>query len=290
MTSRQRRTGPATALLLLAMTAGCSTSVPPVPDASPARLAAGEAPRLPLDGLFWSDEEYTLLHKALDILTSQCMERSKVPMPPGTAAPVSRGPRAAHRYGTLDREEAERYGYHGPPSPALAPPPALTPEQRTALAGTQNGRPGPAGTPTEGCNGWAAMQITGTTSYPVDAELLRTLDFESFDLSRRDPRTVRAIDAWASCMEAAGATHAAGPDEKPPALRGTQADAEEIRTAVADVACKEETRLVGTWAGVETAYQQDLLRRHGGEVEDIERGRRSQLSKAADTIGKTERR
>ncbi|MFE3760280.1 hypothetical protein ACFXPI_00715 [Streptomyces sp. NPDC059104] len=288
MTSRQHRT--ATALLLLVMTAGCSTSAPAVPDASPARLAAGEVPRLPLDGLFWSDQEYTLLHKALDILTSQCMDRSRVPMPPGTAAPVSRGPRAAHRYGTLAREEAERYGYHSPPPPPVPPPPALTPEQRTALAGTRNGRPGPAGTPAEGCNGWAAVQITGTTSYPVDAELLRTLDFESFDLSRHDPRTARAIDAWASCMEASGATHASGPDEKPPALRGTQADAEEIRTALADVSCKEKTQLVGTWAGVETAYQQDLLRQHGGEVKDIERGRQDQLSKAADTIEKAERR
>ncbi|MFD9336235.1 hypothetical protein ACFWBF_17755 [Streptomyces sp. NPDC060028] len=132
------------------------------------------------------------------------------------------------------------------------------------------------------------MQITGTTSYPVDAELLRGLDFESFELGRRDPRTTRVIDAWAACMEASGATHAAGPDEKPPALRGSQADAEEIRTALADVACKENTGLVGTWAGVEAAYQQDLLRQHGTEIKDIERQRQSQLAKTAETIRKTE--
>ncbi|MFF4160637.1 hypothetical protein [Streptomyces sp. NPDC001678] len=128
------------------------------------------------------------------------------------------------------------------------------------------------------------MQITGTTSYPVDAELLRSLDFESFELSRKDPRTIRVIDAWAACMEASGATHAASPDENPPpALHGSQADVEEIRTARADMACKERTQLVGIWAGVETAYQQDLLRQHAVEIEGIERQRQRQLAKAAET-------
>lgn len=300
VTTRQHRsTGPkaVAALLLLVLTAGCAK--PPAhpasgpgpqqpPSASPALLAAGEAPQLPLDRLFWSDQEYTVLHRALDILTRQCMNRVKVPMPAGTAVPVSRGPRAAHRYGTLERQEAERYGYHSPPPPVPPPTPPLTAEQLTSLAGTQNGQWGPAGTPPEGCNGWAAVQITGTTSYPVDAELLRSLDFESFELSRKDPRTTRVIDAWAACMEASGATHAASPDEKPPALRGSQADAEEIRTARADVTCKERTQLVGIWAGVETAYQQALLRQHAVEIEGIERQRQHQLAKATETIRMTE--
>ncbi|MFJ9823308.1 hypothetical protein ACIRSU_02910 [Streptomyces sp. NPDC101160] len=279
------------ALLLLPLAAGCAAAsgpsrdtVRPPTSASPLRLAAGEAPVLPLDRLFWSDQEYATLHAALDVLTRRCMEQARLPMPPGSRRPMARGPRAAHRYGIIDDAEAKRYGYHGAPLPPPPPAPRLSTAQLAALTGTQPGRPSPRGVPAEGCNGWAARQITGTTSYPVDHETVRRLDSESFELSLKDPRTRRVIAAWVDCMEAADATHAASPDQKPPALRGTEPTAEEIRTARVDVACKEKTGLVGLWAGVESAYQQQMLRDGASAVQDIERERRQQLKAAARAL------
>lgn len=294
MRSARRAAATAAVATLLLLTPGCTRSAPPREEPPPVSTtssprAPGQAPELPLDRLFWSDQDYTTVHRALDTLTRRCMEGAGLAMPAGAFTPLTRQPRNVHRYGTIRRDEAESHGYHPAPQAPAAPAASATPptpEQITALAGTGNGRPGPHGTPSEGCNGWSARQLTGSADYPSDPELLRRLDSESFGLAVKDPRTVEVITAWAHCMRAAGVTPAATPAEKPPALgTGPSPGPEEIHAATRDVSCKERTRLVEVWSAVESGHQRTLLGRHAAEIREIETRRRSTLARATEVLG-----
>ncbi|MFD7236731.1 hypothetical protein ACFWAT_15695 [Streptomyces syringium] len=256
-------------------------TAPPTVHTTP---SAGARPGpLPLDGHFLSREDHHKLRSALDLLVAACMKRAGVPLPPAPAV-TAEPPRHERRYGISSPDQAARYGYHLAGRTTPATPPPVTARQQRALSGTPDGKPGPGGSPPEGCNAAAAGKVTGTPSFPADALVVRQLNMDSFEQSKNDARVRTVLRKWSNCMKAEGFSYA-GPLDAPRSMAdGPRASAREIATARADVACKERTRLIGVWSAVESAYQHRLIKERAKELAAARRERDDRLRRAAEVL------
>ncbi|MGI5526961.1 hypothetical protein ACQEVX_05850 [Streptomyces syringium] len=273
-------------------TASCSTgggkdaptAGPAAPPTVPTTPSAGARPGpLPLDSHFLSREDHRKLRSALDLLVAACMKRAGVPLPPAPEA-AAEPPRHERRYGISSPDQAARYGYHLAERTPPPTPPPVTARQQRALSGTPDGKPGPGGSPPEGCNAAAARKITGTASFPADALVVRQLNMDSFEQSKNDARVRTVLRKWSDCMKAGGFSYA-GPLDAPRAMAaGPRASAREIATARADIACKDRTRLIGVWSAVETAYQHRLIKERANELAAARRERDDRLRRAAEVL------
>lgn len=225
--------------------------------------------RLPLDAYLLSDRERADLAFAQDALVTRCAARYGVTMPP----PPRRqqlGPRTytERRYGLTDPVLAAADGYHlgerdprnvgKPPTPDLSPTQALVLTGRRAATdatGTPDApvQPVPAG----GCLGEADRKLGGSWD---NTDLVEAIDNNSVIDATKNPQVLATFRAWSACMKAKGHRYAApwdaGNDSR---FRGQHSSPAEIAVAVADVACKEKTNVVGVWYAVDAAYQKAFI-------------------------------
>jgi hypothetical protein len=164
----------------------------------------------------------------------------------------------AGRYTNLDLAEAAARGYH-PAAPSVGEPPPVSPEVRTVWLGegdrTFRGQPVPEG----GCVGETMRQLKPGIEQ-IQAGLPQQLQFQSFGLTRRDSRVVRAHASWRSCMADKGFHYPDPPAAvADPRWKTTWITPQETATAVADVECKVRTNVAGVMLAVETAYQERLI-------------------------------
>lgn len=261
-------------LIGTAMLAGCARTAtadegePPIGEVLPIADPGGLS--LPLDGYQPSPAARRTINEASAVLLVRCMRRFgfEVPRPRPTGPPPSAN---GSRYGLVDEEQARRHGYHPPPKAGAGRPggppsePELSPAAEAVAEGTGQRVPGlPAG----GCLGEARRKLAEGGPTPADPSLVDRLSLESYTRSEQDSRTRRVFGAWSGCMRRAGYDYVdpmkANDD---PAFRTARPSAREIAIATADVRCKRETNVVGTWATVETAYQQRAIDRHAEQLQ-----------------------
>ncbi|MEV7358408.1 hypothetical protein [Kitasatospora sp. NPDC091276] len=244
------------------------------PDFTPGAATDGPAViSLPLDPYFLPPTDEARLHTALDRLVADCLRSAGLqpPGPAGVQAPLLG--RYERRYGLTSATGARTVGYHLPdhPAPTQAP---LSPAQMKALTGPQ------------GCQESAARRITGTPGYPGDAYVVRSANQESFERSAKTPEVVAVVTAWSRCMKRAGYDYAT------PLQTGTwpseRATGEERTTALADVACKQETGLVRIWNEAETTVQRTLIQQNATAFDGVLAERRRMLSEADAVLGRPE--
>jgi hypothetical protein len=212
-------------------------------------------------------------------------------MPPAAnPAPVDL---AARRYFIIDPREAAQYGYNRPPSELQADdkvsgggwnpsdreyevvvgrPPGDGSEMRDASG---------ASLPEGGCTG-EAEQALGEP--PAGADDVMRLANAAHDRAENDSRVVAAFAAWSACMERSGYSYRS-PREPNNFDWPEPAEAGEIATANADVACKRETNLPGIWMAVEAAYQQLQIEEHAQELSKIKAWRDDRVRNAARALG-----
>jgi hypothetical protein len=228
--------------------------------------------------------EQDTYYQAINILDAECMARFGLPDPSPIFIGSARSP-MYRRYGVTSMAVARRWGYHldkanqdVPPAPPSMP----APERAAAFAvllGTWSKDPDPhlsplqyprirvAGklVPAGGCRTWAALRL-GSSHHEVST-LPEMINLASFEASQSNPKVVAAFRAWSKCMAAHGYTasdplniHTPVPPSSGAGSGGpSQA---EIRTAVADVTCKNRTLLVAIWFGAEYRYQEAAIQRH----------------------------
>lgn len=275
-------------------------SIPDVPDPAPERP---EDIRLPLDDyLGFADEQLAALNRARGVLTQQCMEGKGFEYAPeSTAAPATVAgarPRQIPRYGINDFEDASREGYPDRPVNLLeADAETLTrmgiPSRDDIV--NQNGvawfralygeGAQVGGNSHSGCIN-AMSSIYDDAYGELDRELAGRLAIEAAQLTSADARVVKAIDQWSACMSEQGFSyqHPAEPFEID--WRSDQ-NAEEVATAIADVKCKNQTNLPGTWLAVERAEQQRLLERNAPSLTEIRDALSSIISMAERVAAQT---
>jgi hypothetical protein len=294
-----RTTPIATAALLavLVTTAGCSASTTgparaAVPSAAPQEPTIGAVPQLattvgktlPIEAYLFTEEQRRQLDSARDVLAVQCMKKFGIAYTPVAESASSRS-QTAHRYDVID--PANGYRSSDPRTPPATP--NLTPEQATVLTGSLPGKP--AGTyqgsavPAGGCNGEAARQLTSNGGSLTDSELAVNINFDNYRRSMTDDRLRAVFQTWSDCMKAKGFAYATPADAMRDKrwLTGATASPEEIATATADSACRQQTNVVGTWFAVESADEAQAIKDHLPELTQIRQGM-DQVLKSASAV------
>lgn len=301
--------GVTAALFLLGSGAGCASDREESPAVAADRAAATDI-ELPVDAYSHSVPETGRILRARRLLTDKCMRRFGFD-PPADLATIELATRNRvddfgfygnkRRYGVTLMEVAEKYGYHpvsiveGTAQLVLAKEKSVQARPSSELGrlaltgGSADGegeRPRVNGrvVPTHGCAGQADAEIAPAGQIG-DAQLVSKIARDSYERSMSDPAVTKGFSAWSACMRARGYTYSS------PRVAGTNFKTEiravsprEVAAAKADVACKEQTRLVEIWRGFENRHQRAQIDRHAKEFNKIEKDRRAQMKRVTEII------
>ncbi|WP_026423475.1 hypothetical protein [Actinokineospora inagensis] len=276
----------AVAVVVVAFTAGCSSSEPPKAADPAHEPPLGEVATvretydlvLPLDSYRATAEQLATIGTANDMLVQQCMRRF------GFDTPVvsHENPRQPNRrYGISASDDYANWGYH--PSPDQFPQrKANDPNQQkhsdaewqvfTGRDGSTvvNGEKVPDG----GCRVEAGKTLNfyanNDTSHETADDLVQNLSNESNASARGDSRLIAAWANWSKCMDEAGYDYATPWDANDDGAwwKDQNPSDKEIATAKADVGCKEKTNVIGVNLAVETAYQSRLIEKNAEALKD----------------------
>jgi len=277
------------AAAVLASASGCSgaaDAATPAPAPTPTVLDSTGL-RLPVAAYLLSPDTQLQLDKASQALVKQCMKRYGLTYADSPAAPRSAPATITEmRYGVTNPEQARTTGYHFgpanpgylPPSKETAPPENTDPGYQLVLNG--NGTPGKsAGTPTPygsqtvqpgGCMGEMGGKLTAGATFLGEASLIHQIDGQSFSESLKAPAVQTVFQAWSACMLAKGHHYATPMDAvNDPAFSKPALGKDEQQTAQADVACKQQSNVVGVWFTAEVDRQNTLMAQHKDELRTI---------------------
>ncbi|MFF4430176.1 hypothetical protein ACFYZ4_13520 [Streptomyces sp. NPDC001513] len=248
------------------------------PSAAPAAKAPGPSARLPIARYSLTTEESTLLSKAERRAMAACMSRYGLPYDTVSESPAGSSDR---RYGILDKTEAQTRGYHPAKGSdlGLKRPSDEAWQVLTGDVGTYKGHEVPKG----GCVAEAGRALRGDAEPPAAARTAQEISVSAFEESRSAPEVKNVVADWSACMKGKGYTYASPLDPADDFTGRPSATPQEVSTAVADVACKEETKLVDTWLIVEAGIQQTKLAAHGDALAVLEERHKQQVD-AARTI------
>ena len=284
----------------LMVAGGCSTGAPSVPvhPVSPPPVSVpATALVLPIEAYVYTPAQLESLTRAAAILERSCVAQFGFTLPAPATVPAYADGLVPRRYGQTDLNNARRYGYHSSSQPAPGDRPivlgALPRTEQLALAGPSAGSRVGSDTevnhlavPAGGCIGQAEAHIGGSVANfgrSPDAETIKT---ESYDQSRTTPQVVAVLKVWSVCMAHSG-YHYADPLQATSDARWNTpaATSPEVHAAVADVACKHSTNLVGIWYAAEATYMNQRIGAESGELAK-EKARKDSALAIAATINK----
>ncbi|MCT9083337.1 hypothetical protein [Streptomyces fulvoviolaceus] len=236
----------------------------------------------------YSDADYEVIRSAEQILTRDCMKDFGLTYRP-TKNPT---PTAAQdrRYGITDMDGAARYGYRMPPQQDT-PEAKLTKDQIKVLYGkrslgadsTKNLKLEYQGKkiPDDGCLGSAILGFRKPYEDKAGAEVASRISTASYESSQKVPEVRSVFEKWSSCMKQKRYDYASPMDalETPSFLQG-KVSANEKKTAVADVSCKERTGLLEVWFDAESAIQREMIKTDAKALKKLGELHRKKLSAA----------
>ena len=305
-------------LLLFGLVMSCSTDAVDPSAGSQGSAADSDAVAdditLPIDFYGYTALEIGQVILARELLTGDCMHRLGVrPEAEPDRRSLEQDTQSRiddfgfygnkRRYGVTRMDVAATYGYHlpstvndasGTPAEGEKEPPSPTGSESAedlALSGpgsdgqhpaNVNGHPVPPG----GCRGEAVGIIAGTGALG-NAGLVRTIAWESYDHALQDPTLADALEQWSSCMKTKGY------DFSSPLVTSSTFDIDErtvtqkeIETAMADVDCKQQTRLVDTWRDIEGIYQKNKISENGRQLDEIKEERDLCMERVTEIIAR----
>ena len=229
---------------------------------------------LPLSQIDLGDEEWQLLYAAQRVLGHRCAAQYGVTStePAAVTTPAAAADNS-RRYGLLDVAVTARYGYHDPEAVQPTIPDEVqswepTDREYKVMTGlARDGRRLPSSQrpvsdrgevlPPEGCSGRAASQLAAGRT--ANSAYLEGLSFQTFQAAESDSRVRAVWQRWATCMQRHGYDYNSPwePNDHP---WGQAPSEQERATAMDDLRCRQQVRLVDTWFTVEVAYQRQVLR------------------------------
>lgn len=274
--------GPGGGFLAVPGAAGSSgrpkITVPPIPPAT-----SGESISLPLNSYAAvSGLQQTVLEEAQSLLTQKCMaDRGFVYFSQTT--PVEEQAilqNLEYGFGVTSLANASTYGYGQPPTSTSPASQGLfiggfssfsQLRQEAALAVALLGfAPGVRIAPIheEGCLQLANGEIYGRGISQV-GDPVPAIAQQAGMWTQSDPRVVAVDAAWSRCMAQRG-YHYTSPQQPADHNWPSKPTKKEAATAVADVACKQQTNLTNTWLTVEAAYQTALIGENIGTLASLQ--------------------
>ncbi|WP_155126921.1 hypothetical protein [[Actinomadura] parvosata] len=274
----------------LVLLGGCAPPPQPaVPADRPVEASAeARALRVPLDDFTLSRLDIHTIEYAEDLLTRACMRGRGFDwelLPP--PARTDTDPLHRRRYGVIEPEVAERYGYH-------VPPPAPDQQAREQVWRRREALPPAEQRAAYGPDGQGGCRETARTRLAqgipaVDQQQLNGYIGDTFEASQRVPAVVAAFGAWSACMKAGGFTYRTPLDAANDRAWASSARPapREIAVAVADVVCKRATGLVATWSAADQAVQLAAIAAHRTDFARFRQARDAELRAARQVIGQT---
>jgi hypothetical protein len=264
---------------LLCLATGCGGGAGKLPSASVVRNPAPNQVVLPFEAYEPTAQERALIQTAQDLLIRNCMEEKgftwSVPTRTGNR------PRATlRRYGVIEPDVAQSFGYHPPPDPEadrllhLQQSTKLTAAEEEALRGKA------------GC-GPAAVRDLGLEDASKATAQFNSFGQESYAKSESDDRVVNAAKRWSSCMHDEGFKYDSPQEaiaDRHWKLDDPAVTPREIAAASADVRCKNKSNFVGVWFSVERAYQQKAIGENPDLFASLKQARESQLQSATQVV------
>jgi hypothetical protein len=269
-----------------AVTTGCGSAsehtATHAPAAAPSAPADGAGLVLPLDRYLLGPHDTVRVARAYRVLLNDCASGFGITPPPDPpAAPL---PRTwdERRYGITDLTLAAAAGYRlsvHPPPVVPRPTSASNPHTLDVLTGrgahVVAGRTVPAG----GCSGEATRHLNAGAPRDADPDLAQNLSQRSYFRSKSDQRVLAAQRSWSTCMNGHGYHYpdplAAAADKR---FRSWPVTPLEIATAKADIACKNQTDLVGIRSAVESDLQRADIAANRPALEKVSRVNDAQLA------------
>jgi len=272
------------------------TSIPTITDST--SLA------FPIDAYLITGQQRAEMDNATAILAGRCMRSfgfDYSPMPKTAKADQTTETNAPRRYGIVSAAQVAALGYHPPTTDVSALRASantldaagirvltggVSPAQgETATAGTAGSYNG-VQIPSGGCLGQARRQLTAHGGTVNDAPIAQAVDADSLARSQQEPQVVAVFKQWSACMAAKGYDYAtpydAGNDHRWATSAPTAA---EIQTASADVACKQQTNLVGVWYAVDCALQTSMINAQQQQLDAVKNGISQEIKAAAQVVG-----
>ncbi|WP_306964748.1 hypothetical protein [Streptomyces afghaniensis] len=248
----------------------------------------------PLDAHLPSPGLMLTLRRAEARLTNQCLARlgyASHPMP----APKAQPSRRHSEFLVFSIPQAEEVGYN-PPKDAIEAGSSrwdakASKVQRGLLDGSLRRYKGRS-VPRTGCAGEAADRIAKGSRLPdkmegggieltrddkasptgvgdAQVELMR---LDAIVATKRDPRYLKMIRAWSSCMTKAGYEYKSPED----ALNDVRWDGDEISnkersTAVTDMRCKKDVHYLAVADAVQSEYEEEVIQKREKELTQLRR-------------------
>ncbi|MFJ9839237.1 hypothetical protein ACIRYZ_02035 [Kitasatospora sp. NPDC101155] len=249
----------------------------------------GAAVPLPLDGYAVSSADSALIFQAREAATRTCMKSKGFDYAPAVfpAAPPP-SPLDPDFLGILSAAAARQTGYHRPPPPAgqgaVQQQRNDSPEYRKALEGS-GGMPGAAEqAPDRGCMAAFDQQPGATPAAPAKDDVVGGLRSKAYEHATGDSRVKAAITKWAGCMTGQG-YHYSTPTQASSAAWADPASQQEKDTAAADMACKTQAQLLGTWYAVEAGYQTELIQQNEPALQAVKDRANQRVATAKKVLG-----
>ncbi|MEU3020288.1 hypothetical protein ABZ635_23165 [Nocardiopsis sp. NPDC007018] len=283
-----RRPAPAAGALCVALVlAACG--VPDDGDGGDRYLPAEEPVRsltLPFDAYTLSPFEMRTLDYAEDLLVRDCMRGNGMDWRI-VPAPEEEGTDPPHRgrYGVVETRVAERFGYGATPGSADEGLVEEVRQDRLTLLATEH-RAAYGAEDGAGCVEEAEAEVTEGVP-DLDTDLLNSYIHAGFEASQAAPEVVGAFAAWSACMADRDLEYATPTEASADVRWNGERDgptAEEAATAVADVACKEEASVVGTWRDAEARAQEELIEENPADFALFAQVRHARLETARTVL------
>jgi hypothetical protein len=267
----------------------------PVLDAIPA-LADVDGLTLPSGRFQLNPAQRAAFEQARILLVNQCRTRFGFSgLSPGGSSATSPLDR---RYGITDASEAATWGYHFTPAQGIIrrPDSDVRPEkpgELLVMTGASGGRSAPAppktfqgqSIPLGGCTGEAARTLGLPDGLFAVEHQAAFINADSFNQVMTDDRTATVLSRWSICMKDKGYSY-----KDPTAAVGAFTISTPVpsglerETAVADVACKTQTNVVGTLYTLEVAYQEEIIAQRRTELDGVRATLDAALVKANDVL------
>ncbi|MFD3307561.1 hypothetical protein [Streptomyces sp. NPDC058694] len=235
---------------------------------------------LPVQKYLLVPAEISAIKPATIILLNTCLQKRNVPPIKETTGKAGRRSdpdpyQVARRYGPIVKADVLTYGYHLAPTwlGDTTAPPKTSARQEAAMSGPS------------GCLAESQKELTGDHS--MDSPAARQISGKSFAESLKDPK-VKAVTAdWSECMSKKGYSFTDPLQALSKAdLSSAKPSAKELRTAAADYACKESTRLIRTWQEAETRIQDKEIAKQLSALEKANAQKARILAKADKIVAR----
>lgn len=214
---------------------------------------------LPFESYDLGLKQIYMIRSAEDVLMKGCLARhgidwNLIKQPSGIMSSLNR-----RRYGVIETEVAQEYGYHVVPDPEVAAASRADLARKKSMTSKElavaYGVDGVGGCWKEGHE--TVQGVSGESSYV----LYNQLTLKIFNESQKSVLVKNSTKRWSRCMQRFGYQYR-NPLEAIGDKRWAQSNSpghDEVNVALADVKCKSEVGLVGAWQKEERRLQERAI-------------------------------